>query len=204
MGRIVVFGAAGRAGRAVVAEAGERGHGVTAVGRTGPIGGDVTDPVAVAALSAGHDAVVAAVSPATGPAELLAGDWDREFFVKAADAVLGAGVPRVVFVGLFATLRTPSGGLVLDDPTAFPPELREFALAHAAGLERFRASRTAVDWLVVTPPADLRDDGTRTGRYRTGGEAAPGSPLSYRDLAVAVVDEAVSPRHHRTRISVFS
>ncbi|MEJ2853770.1 MULTISPECIES: hypothetical protein [unclassified Saccharothrix] len=52
--------------------------------------------------------------------------------------------------------------------------------------------------------AVLRDDGTRTGRYRTGGGEAPGSPLSYRDLAVAVVDEAVSPRHHRTRISVFS
>ncbi|GGP34224.1 NAD(P)-dependent oxidoreductase [Saccharothrix coeruleofusca] len=203
MGRIVVFGAGGRAGRAVVDEARARGHEVTAVVRDPRrhpgVRGDVTDPRSVAELVAGHDAAVQAATPVTGPHQ-VAGDWDRAFFTKAADALLASGVPRLVAVGLFADLRAPGGGLVMDDPALFPPELRAFAQAHADGLARLRASATGVDWVVLTPPAELFT-GERTGRYRLGGEEAGGAALSYSDLAVAVVDEAVRPRHHRERVA---
>jgi len=44
-----------------------------------------------------------------------------------------------------------------------------------------------------------------TGRYRTGG-TGPLSPapesFSYADLALALVDEAESPRHHRALVAV--
>jgi uncharacterized protein len=65
---------------------------------------------------------------------------------------------------------------------------------------------TVVDWLMLTPPALLESAGPRTGRYRIGGETMPQSTtaqLSYADLAVAVIDEIDTPRHHRTRVSVF-
>ncbi|MDW3847743.1 NAD(P)H-binding protein [Micromonospora sp. BRA006-A] len=215
MTSIVVFGAGGRAGRAITAEAHRRGHRVTGVvrdrarhpGLTSAVRGDVTDPEAVTSIGYGHDAAVHAVSPASGP-EALAAGLDPEFFVRAADALLHglarAGVPRLLAIGLFATLTDARGRPLHDDPAVLPAELRPFALSHAAGLDRLRAADTTVDWLVLTPPAALDVDGPRTGRYRLGGEQAPAlAHLSYADLAVAVVDEIEAPRHHRTRLSVF-
>lgn len=224
MSTVAIFGAAGRAGRAVTAEARRRAHQVTAVVRDPEkhrglaaagvkfVRGDVTDARAVSAIVAGHDAVVHAVSPASGPEALANLDhFDQAFFIHAADALLtslaGAGVPRLVAIGLFANLRNDQGDLLLNDPAAFPAALRPFALAHTAGLDRLRTADTAVDWLMLTPPPGLRPDGERTGRYRIGGETLPpdASPdLSYADLAVAVVDEIETPRHHRTRVSVFT
>lgn len=223
MGDIVVFGAGGRAGRAVTAEARTRGHRVTAVARDPDkyagiaeddnvrwVRGDVTEAGTTAALVRGHDAVVHAVSPFSGPEQGFAG-LDPLFYVKAADALVEglaeAGVARLLVVGLFANLEGPDGRLVLDDPAAFPSEIRPFALAHTAGLDRLRARGDAVDWLMLTPPALLEADGVRTGRYRIGGDRVPESPsarLSYADLAVALVDEYEKPTLHRKRVSVFS
>jgi putative NADH-flavin reductase len=84
-----------------------------------------------------------------------------------------------------------------------PAQFRPFAVAHTAGLERLRSDGGPVDWLMLTPPAQLDAEGPRLGVYRTGGETGGGTHLSYADLAVAVADEIETPRHHRTRISVF-
>ncbi|MBW6434437.1 NAD(P)H-binding protein [Actinoplanes hulinensis] len=218
MTSIVIFGAGGRAGHAVTAEARSRGHRVTGVVRDPArhpslsadrvVQGDVQDAAAIADLVRGHDAVVNAVSPASGPEELAAlGHLDEKWFVTADDALLtglaAAGVPRLVLIGLFVNLRAADGGLLLDDPAVLPAEFRPFALAHTAGLEHLRAADTPVDWLMLTPPAQLDAAAPRTGRYRTGGETATGATLSYADLAVATLDEIENPRHHRTRISIF-
>lgn len=220
---IVVFGAGGRAGRAVTAEARERGHEVTAVVRDPGkyrdiekngvrlVRGDVTDVQAIASIASGHDAVVHAVSPFSGPEQGFA-DLDPEFYVKAADALLHglaeARVFRLVLVGLFANLKDTRGRLVMDDPANFPAEIRPFAVAHTAGLNRLRAAEgTAIDWLMLTPPALLERGGPRTGRYQIGGETVPqptSAHLSYADLAVAMIDEIDTPRHHRTRVSIFN
>ncbi|MEV0645359.1 NAD(P)H-binding protein [Phytomonospora sp. NPDC050363] len=216
MSRIVVFGAGGRAGRAVTAEAVARGHEITAVVRDPArhaefadgvevVAGDVGDPASVASVTRGHDAAVNAVSPASDPEALKAlGTLDAEVFSRAADALLATGVSRLIAIGLFANLLGADGRPIHDDPAAFPQELREFALAHTAGLERLRAQgEDGVDWLMLTPPPALDVAGPRTGAYRLGGEELPeGEGLSYADLAVAVVDEIESPRHHRTRVSV--
>ncbi|MET7400506.1 NAD(P)H-binding protein [Dactylosporangium sp. NPDC005572] len=160
--------------------------------------GDVTDPASVLRLVDGCDAVVSAVTPASGPEVLARTRLDERYFVKAADALLAAGAPRIVVVGLFATLYDDSGNLVMDDPSAFPPQLRAFAQAHLAGLERLR-QETGQRWLVLTPTARLEPDGERTGRYRLGGEQLPhdeSDGLSYADLAVAVLDEIERPTRY--------
>lgn len=218
MTSIVVFGAGGRAGRAVTSEAHRRGVRVTGVVRDPGrhpdlsadqvVRGDVLDPASVTSVVGGHDAVVHAVSPASGPQALAAlGALDGSFYVSAAGALLAGlgevGVRRLIVIGLFADLITGDGTPVLDDPARFPAELRPFARAHAAGLEHLRATPTPVDWLVLTPPARLSADAPRRGSYRTGGDAAEGLTLSYADLAIAVLDEIESPGHHRTRIAVF-
>ncbi|MEJ8643920.1 hypothetical protein WKI68_26210 [Streptomyces sp. MS1.HAVA.3] len=56
--KLIVFGARGRVGRAVAAEARARGYEVTEAGRAD---GDVTREADVARLAAGHDAAVVAV-----------------------------------------------------------------------------------------------------------------------------------------------
>lgn len=211
MTRIVVFGAGGRAGRAVLAEAAGRGWDVTAVvrdparhadlssGDGGPVtlaAGDVTDPDAVERLAAGHDAAVHAAATLAVPA--------AEFFPAAASALLtglaGARVPRLVAVGLASQLPDVTGTPLLDTP-GYPSEHREFILGHGAGLEVFRTTEAALDWLVVAPAGDFDHGGTPSGGYRiVPGDAA--ARISYADLAVAVADEIERPRHHRLLLGV--
>ncbi|WP_239126508.1 NAD(P)-dependent oxidoreductase [Asanoa siamensis] len=158
--------------------------------------GDVTEAREVAAIVRGHDAAVNAVSPASGPAELARLDLDPAFFVRASDALIGSGVPRIVAIGLFSNL---------DGAELPPAPFRAFAAAHAAGLDRLRESGT--DWAMLTPPATLLVDSPRLGQYRLGtetAEAAASGILSYADLAVAVLDEIDNPTLHRTRATVFN
>lgn len=216
MGKIVVFGAGGRAGRRAVTEAVSRGHDVTAVvrdpARYADLGGagvqvvrgDVTDPASVAGAAAGHDAAISAVHRPDVPSEAL--------YVAAAEALLDglarAGVGRLVVVGIGTVLQTEPGVLVHDSP-GFPEEGRTFSLGHLAGLEVLRASRGDVDWVVLAPPPVVLDaDADRTGTYRSGTDSVlppvegdTGS-FSYADLAVALVDEIETPRHHRELVAV--
>ncbi|MBO4204587.1 NAD(P)H-binding protein [Micromonospora echinofusca] len=209
-----MFGAGGRAGRQVVAEAVSRGHRVTAVVRDAVrhrdlaapavtvAEGDITSVGDVARLSAGHRAVVHAAARTDVPAD--------SFFPVAGRALVEglpvAGVNRLVVIGIGTVLETAPGVAVHDAP-GFPAEGRAFSRGHAAQLDVLRGA-VGVDWVVLAPPPVLLDDAApRTGRYRTGGhQLLSGGPdpaaFSYADLAVAVVDEIDSPRHHRTLVAV--
>jgi uncharacterized protein len=211
MGKILVFGAGGRAGRRVVEEAAARGHTVTAVmrrpgkepadRRVTVVAGDVTDPAGVAAAAAGHDATITTAARLDVPAV--------DFYTAATRALVTglteAGVSRLVLVGIGSALEVAPGRRVLDDP-AFPPDHRAFALGHVAQLDVLAS--TPLDWVVLAPPpVFLDDEAARTGRYRTGGPAVLSPPcesFSYADLAVALVDEAEAPRHHRAMVAVGS
>lgn len=215
MSRIVIFGAGGRAGRRAVAEAAARGHQVTAVVRdpsrhpdlTGDgvavVAGDVTRPDSVAEVAVGHDAAINAAVRLDVPSET--------FLPAAAHALLTglaqAGVGRLVAIGIGTVLETEPGVMVHDAP-GFPAEGRVFSLGHAAGLEVLRGANTGIDWVVLAPPPTvLDDDAERTGHYRIGGTQvfpadADSAPFSYVDLAVALVDEIDTPKHHRVLVAV--
>ncbi|RSO09777.1 NAD-binding protein [Streptomyces sp. WAC 06783] len=210
---IVVFGAGGRAGRQAVAEARRRGHRVTAVVRDpaahggGPAGvrivaGDVTDPLSVARAAVGHDAAISAAVDLSAP--------PAEFFTASARALttglVEAGVGRLVAVGLASIMPGPSGTLLMDEP-GYPNEYRSFSLGHAAGLEELRTS-SGLNWAYMAPAGDfIHDDqddhaAARTGRYRITEHGDPADRISYADFAVALLDEAESPRHHRAAVCV--
>jgi putative NADH-flavin reductase len=208
MSRIVIFGAGGRAGRAAVVEARRRGHDVTAVVRdpgrhdglpvdgVHVVVGDVTDGDGVARAAAGHDAAISAVFDPAAPPDAL--------YTGAARALLTglarAEVTRLLVVGLSSVLTTEDGVALMDTP-GYPQEYRSFYLAHAAGTQALRASATGLDWLVVSPAGDFDHVGARTGRYRAA-PADAASRISYADLAVALIDEIDTPRHHQTHLGV--
>lgn len=215
MSRIIIFGAAGRAGRRAVEEAVGRGHLVTAVVRdldraphSGLAGvkvlsGDVTSADSVAELAAGHDVAISVAARLDVPS--------TEFYVDAARALVDglgrAGTGRLVTLGIGTMLETAPGVRVLDDPE-FPAPAREFSLGHVAELEVLRSADTGLDWVMLAPPPTVLDEtAERTGRYRIGGTAVLGnaagaSILSYADLAVALVDEAERPCHSRGLVAV--
>ncbi|MFF0449787.1 NAD(P)-dependent oxidoreductase [Streptomyces sp. NPDC004609] len=213
MSDIIVFGAGGRVGRAVLAEAVARGHGVTAVVRdpakypdlgegragVGVVRGDATDAESVARLAPGHRAAVNASARLDVPSE--------EFFVGTAQALVSglttAGVGRFLAVGIAATLETSPGVRFMDAPD-FPEPHRVFSQGHAAEWEALRETAGALDWLMVCPPVELDPQAPRTGRYRTaeGRIIDGGGHVSHADLAIALLDEIDSPRHRRIQLAV--
>lgn len=208
MSEIIVFGAAGRAGRAAVQEARQRGHQVTAVVRDPAkhgdlptdgvriVAGDVTDAGSVGALAEGHAAAISAVYDADARSDV--------FFVDTARALLDgltqAGVSRLLVVGLASVLPSASG-VPLMDTTGYPQEYRSFYLGHAAGTDVLRVAATRCDWLVLSPAGDFDPGGARSGRYRTA-PADAASRISYPDFAIALLDEIDTPTHNRTHVGV--
>jgi uncharacterized protein len=175
--KIAVVGAAGMVGSRVVAEALGRGHDVTEVFRGTRSLADVMSEV---------DAVVAATRPRPGE-ESTVGPTTTALL----DAALAART-RILVVGGAAPLRSPNGGLVLDDNRYVPTHIRPIAAASVQQLDVCRGHEA--DWVYLSPPA-LLEPGERTGTYRRGTDELLTDPsaISAEDLAVAVLDELEQP-----------
>ncbi|WP_176728393.1 NAD(P)H-binding protein [Planobispora rosea] len=204
--RILLIGAGGMIGSRIAAEARERGHEVTGATRSGAGGTrvvDAADAPAVAALAAGHDAVVLAIAPPRDGSEpsgplLAAGRGVLE-------GVREAGVRRLVIVGGAGSLEAAPGVRLVDTP-GFPDLYRAEALSQAALLDFVREQAGDLDWTYISPPAEITP-GERTGNYRLGGDrlltdADGGSSISAEDYAVALVDELETGRSAGRRITV--
>ena len=73
-------------------------------------------------------------------------------------------------------------------------------------LDRLKQEPDGLDWVFLSPSMFF-GPGERTGKFRLGKDelltAEDGkSSISYEDLAVALVDEIETPRHHRERFTV--
>ncbi|WP_067718131.1 NAD(P)-dependent oxidoreductase [Nocardia yamanashiensis] len=214
--RITIFGASGGVGSRTVREAIERGHEVVAVARqrAGLVDlpasaerrtGDVSDPAQVAELSAGSDLVISATRPVAGQESEL---------VRAAEALLEGLADseiRLLVVGGAGSLTVPGTGKTVLEQPDFPADWVPIAEACNRQLAVFQgAARQAdggsVDWAYVSPAAML-EPGVRTGSYRLGADELivddeGNSAISMEDMAVALLDEAERPKHHRTRFTV--
>lgn len=228
--KIIVFGAGGRAGKAIVTESVRRGHTVVCVvrdpgrhpglaGLGGPgeqvsvVAGDLTDADSVASVTAGVPgevaAVVNAVAPFTATPDSVEG-FDADYYVRLVgnlSRIAEDRACRAVEIGLFAMLRTGELRLYQDE-VAFPAYLRPFAVARLRGLNAWRDQASDVDWLVLTPPPRLSPDARRTGGYRLGDDVldttATARLLSYPDLALAVLDQIDAPTVHRCQAAVYA
>jgi putative NADH-flavin reductase len=211
--KIAVLGGGGMIGQRIVREALSRGHEVTVVVRDPSkvadahellrvVRGDVLDSGSIAKLVADRDVVVSAAGTAR------AAEPDYSLYRAAAESLLSAlrglgdGAPRLIVVGGVGSLLDEAGELILDH---VPEDRRPEHLGQKAALDLYRTV-SDVPWTYVSPPGRILP-GERTGSYRTGGdELVVGSDgvssISMEDYAVAVVDEAETPRHVGRRFTV--
>ena len=216
--KIAVYGASGRVGSRIVAEALSRGHYVTGIGRTpanitleherlSVTRGDVLDPVDVARLVAGHDVVISAVGGANPDYD----DPQHSVPMQAAESLVAAlrslaeEAPRMMVVGGGSTTLDESPGVPFVDPDDIPEGPRGTQmLGHRLALEYLRTIED-VRWTFVAPALQMRP-GERTGKFRVGPgivirDVEDESEISMEDLAVAMIDEIENPHYIRARFT---
>ena len=211
--KIALYGATGSIGQRILAEALRRGHEVTAIVRDpsrlnaapgtnlSVVTGDAQDTANVAALVAGHDAVIGSISGRR--------DGDADLIPAAARSLIEgstkAGVKRLLWVGGAGSLEVAPGVRLIDSPS-FPEIYLPEAKAGIEVLNTFRALPEGLDWTYFSPAAEIAP-GERTGKFRTAGDqlvvdAEGKSHISIEDYAVALLDEIENPKHIRERFTV--
>jgi putative NADH-flavin reductase len=225
--RIGIIGASGNIGSRVLAEAVARGHDVTAFTRSGAAAKgprwrdlDVFDLDALRAVATSVDVIVSAYHPgstARDPGDAIQrAISDPGVYPRAAANVLKAlesrPATRAIVVGGAASLEMAPGVTVDDDEARMRGILRSLGVpddyvvavkGHREALELLRRSNRR--WTYASPSAEIHA-GTRTGRFRVGGDqlltdAEGRSRISYEDFAVAILDEIEEPRHIQRRFT---
>jgi putative NADH-flavin reductase len=208
---IVLIGASGFIGTALLNEALARGHAVTALvtrpGRLAPRErldvrkADVMDNGALSAHFAGADAVLSAFS-GHAQSDVLG------YFTAGTRSIISAArearVPRLLVVGGAGTLEVAPGVQLIDTPD-FPAQYKASAEGARDALTQLRA-QAALNWTMLSPSAVIAP-GTRSGVFRLGRDqlltdAHGASHISVEDYAVAMLDELEQPAHERERFTV--
>ncbi|HWJ26704.1 MAG TPA: NAD(P)-dependent oxidoreductase [Flavisolibacter sp.] len=214
--KIALIGASGFVGTAILKEALERGHDVTAIVRNPERitmnhpnliirEGDVFDPKHITELVNDQDVVISAYNPGwTNP------NIYNEFVEGAKSvqaAVKNSNVKRLIVVGGSGSLFVKEGVQLIDTPH-FPAEWKAGALGARDYLNILKDEKD-LEWTFLSPAIEMHHgtSGERRGAYRTGLEnpvfnEEGRSVISVEDTAVAVIDEAEHPQHIRKRFTV--
>lgn len=205
--KIAVVCANGKAGRLITKEAVERGFDVTAVVRgenksvaKKSILKDIFD-LTKDDLS-NFDVVIDAFG--TWTAETLC---EHSTTLKHLCDILSGTKTRLLIVGGAGSLfvNKEHTAKVMDGKN-FPDAFKPLAQNMGEALDELR-KRDDVKWTYISPAADFRSDGERTGKYILASEEFTlnekgESVISYADFAIAMVDEAKRGNHICERISV--
>lgn len=204
--RVLILGATGGTGQALLTQALDRGHLVTAFvrspGKLGPprdgltvIAGDPLDAKAVAAALVGHDAVLSALGPRSPRRTTVAADGAR----SAIGAMKAVAVRRLLIVGV---------AVLFDDIGVVASILRRTLLRNiaddSAEMERL-VKASELDWTIARPPR--LTNGPLTGRYGIADDHLPAgvgmAPTVRRaDVAHFLLEELEHPEHIRKIVGV--
>lgn len=214
MKKIVLIGASGFVGSAILKEALDRGHKITAVVRHPEKisivhknlvvqSGDVSFPDTVVKVSNDADAVISAYNPGwTNPD--IAAETTR-VYRAILKGVRKSGVKRFLVVGGAGSLFVSPGKRLMDSgimPESYLPAVKALANIYLIDLE----AEKNIDWVFFSPAGNIAP-GKRTGKFRLGkddmiSDAEGKSNISVEDYAVAMIDELEKPAHHRERFTI--
>lgn len=198
---VIVFGATGGIGRALVAQAVAEDHRVTAFvragGQTGElpanatiVTGDVTDPDAVREAIKGHDAVLCALgAPLSSKAHVRARGT-----ANIVTAMHSGGVRRLICVSALGVGDSRDMLPWSYKYVLIPLFMRKLYADHA--LQEQHITQSGLDWTIVRP--GVLNDGPRTGTYRIGftsEERPSSSKISRADVADFMIRELTANVH---------
>jgi uncharacterized protein YbjT (DUF2867 family) len=208
--KVVVFGATGPTGRALVARALEQGHDVTAFARNPgaldvrneklrPFTGDVLQPATVDSALKGQEAVLCAIGP-----RRRAGTGETPVNVVSVatrhilESMQKHGVKRLISlssVGVGDSRGKLQAGPLMgffQEKILIPLMLkREF---QDKELQETLVRESGIDWVLVRPTS--LTDGAARGQVRVamGGERVPGR-IARADVAAFMVDQLTSDEY---------
>ncbi len=209
---VVLLGATGFVGSALLREALDRGHAVTAIVRHPDKlekrdgltvrTGDVYDTASLAGLMEGNDSLISAFNPGWKDPNLY--DDQVRGTRSIIEATKKAGIKRVLWVGGAGGLEVKPGVRVVDDP-ALPDWVKPGSLATIDALEQL-LREPELEWTFLAPSAEMKH-GKRTGKFRLGRDqllvdSDGKSRISVEDFAVAMIDELERPNHVHQRFTV--
>ena len=192
-------------GSAIVTEAHERGHAVTAVSRTieaDPRSGitakqaDVSDRAVTRRLIADHDAIVSATVP-----DRAEGSDHAPYLTSLGNLLQDLDSKLLLVVGGFGSLLQPNGEEQRFRPGGSIEKYRREAETVAKGLSHIQERGNGARWTYLCPPFMIRPI-ERNGTYLVGDDHPVGREISTQDFAVAVLDELENPSHIGRRFTV--
>lgn len=215
MKNVLLIGATGFVGSAILSELVARGHKVTAVARNTDkvlknanvtaVKADVADVEAIAKLAEGKDAIISAYNPGwTNPdiKKLIETNYP-----KILQAAKQSGVGRLLIVGGAGTLFVKPGLRVVDSG-AIPAEIMDGVRPLGDFYLNTLTKEDGIDWVFLSPAGTFDEKGERTGKFRLGKDdliidpKTGGSHISVQDYAVAMVNELETPQHHKERFTL--
>lgn len=217
MKKVVLIGASGFVGNAILNELLERGHEVTAVvrhpekvkaenPRLSVVGMDVEDSARLTDACKGHDAVISAYNPGWGNPDMY--EDTLRVYPKILNAVKASGTGRLLIVGGAGSLFVKPGVRLVDTgtlPEAWLPGVKSLAKFYLETL----VHEQDLDWVFFSPAANLGNlqPGVRTGKFRLGKDdlivdEKGDSFISVEDYAMAMVDELEQENHHKERFTI--
>ncbi|TWT24785.1 NAD(P)-dependent oxidoreductase [Planomicrobium sp. CPCC 101110] len=209
--KVGIIGATGKAGSLIMKEAMVRGHDVTAIVRNAQ---KLERPDVkylekeIFSLTAEDlqqfDVVVNAFGVPVEKAE-----QHVEAGKHLIEALKGAPNTRMIVVGGAGTLFMDEAKTTrFYETPEFPETFKAIALNQSRNLADLEAS-TGIQWTFLSPAAFFDSEGMRTGYYQSGEDgfivnSKGESYISYRDYAIALVDEIEDPKHKNKRFTVVS
>ena len=210
--KIGIIGATGKAGSLIMKEAKSRGHEVTVIVRNSQKLPEEEDAAVLEKdifdLDANDlkqfDAVVNAfgVPPEKAEQHVEAGRSLINALKEAKDTrLLVVGGAGSLFVDEARTTR-------LNETPEFPEAFKAIALNQSQNLADLEQSE-GIQWTFLSPAAFFDPEGKRTGRYQIGEDAflvnrKGKSYISYKDYAIALVDEIENGWHINKRFTVVA